>query len=219
MKEFTLFWLNGKSELVYGTEVLQAIQSTVKKGRVVYYRDGNSINDYTFDKKIKFWTANKNVEFDLEFFMLEEKPRYKDEYGNTIRSFFIDDTGKNLLMVKQNNKLITLTLKLGKTKSRHIGTVTKSTRTIEMRRDISRGHLFRKGNAFGFGYYVLKNQDSIDNIRLSDDTGRHWKIPVQYVLQKGKFLHFKSQGFELQRFVSLEDLEKFIVHKEENRRF
>lgn len=217
MKEFTLFWLNGKSEIVYGSTIEQAIQATAKKGKVVYYTEGNSINDYTYIKSDKFWYANPKIEFNLEFHPLEFNNEGKDDKGNTIRSFFIDDSGLNKLMVKQNDKLIILTLKLGNLKPRRIGTVTKSTRTIEMRR--KRGiHLFRNGNAYGFGYYVLKNQTSIDYIRLSDDTGCHWKIPVPYLLAKGKFLHFKNQGFELQKFLSLEDLKQFEVQPEENRR-
>jgi hypothetical protein len=80
-------------------------------------------------------------------------------------------------------------------------------------------HLFKKLNAYGFNDYVLRNQSRVDWIRLSDDLGNHWKIPVNYVLNSGSYLNFKSQGFELQRFVSLEDLEKFRVRNEENRRF
>jgi len=217
MKEFTLFWLNGTSELIFATTIEEAITSTAKKGRVVYYTEGNSLNDYEYIKAEKFWYANPKIEFNLQFFPLEVKNEGKDKDGDTIRSFFIDDTGDNKLMVKQNDKLVILTLKLGNLKPRRIGTVTKSTRTIEMRRRYET-HLFRKGNAYGFGYYVLKNQSSIDWIRLSDDRGFHWKIPVNYLLAKGKFLHFKNQGFELQKFLSIEDLKQFEVHPEENRR-
>ena len=99
-----------------------------------------------------------------------------------IRQFFIDDY--NYLMIRSNDKLIHLKLKLKNDKSRHIGTVTKSTRTIEMRRKRNI-HLFRKINGYGFNHYVLANQDSIDWVRLSDDTGTHWKIPVKYILENG----------------------------------
>lgn len=218
MKEFTLFWLNGKSELISSATIEEAITSTPKKGRVVYFSEGNCLDDYEFDRTDKFWSPKANVEFNLDFFPLEMQQGATDKNGNTIRSFFIDDTGKNKLMVKQNSKLTTLTLKLGETKSRHIGTVTKSTRTVAMVRTREK-HLFRKGNAYGFGYYVLKNQSSIDWVRLSDDLGNHWKIPVRYIVEKGKFLYFKNQGFELQRFVSLEALEQFRITEQENRRF
>lgn len=136
----------------------------------------------------------------------------------TIRQFFLDDTGMNYLMLKQNDKLIRLYLKLSEHGNRFIGTVTKSTRTIEMKRE-RMIHLFRKMNAYGFNDYVLRNQNSFDWIRLSDDCGCHWKIPVKYILEKGEYLNFKEQGFELQRFVSLQNLEQFKVKPEENRRF
>ena len=144
-----------------------------------------------------------------------KKIKSKDS-GFVIRQFFIDDD--NYLQIKSNDKLIHLKLKLKGDKIRLIGTVTKSTKTIEMRR--KRGiHLFRKMNAWGFNHYVLKNAYTFDTIRLSDDLGNHWKIPVKYILDNGRFLQFKDEGFEKQQFVSLEELEQFRVKKEENRRF
>lgn len=218
MKEFTLFWLNGKSEIVYGSTIEQAIQATAKKGRIVYYTEDNCINDYEFDKTLKFWSAKPKVQFNLDIFFLEVHDEPNDSEGNTIRSFFIDDTGLNKLMVKQNDKLIILTLKLGNLKPRHIGTVTKSTKTVQMVRDRTKNHLFREGNAYGFGYYVLKNQSCIDWVRLSDNENNYWKIPVKYIIENGRFMNFKQQGFELQKFVSLNELEQFRVYPEENRR-
>jgi hypothetical protein len=131
------------------------------------------------------------------------------------RTFYIDMD--NYLLLSMNDKLINVKLKLKGDKVRQIGTVTKSTRTIEIRRVRDR-HLFRKLNAYGFNDYVLRHQTSFEWIRLSDDVGDHWKIPVSYVLEKGEYLNFKKEGFELQRFVSLNDLEQFRVKKEENRR-
>jgi hypothetical protein len=131
------------------------------------------------------------------------------------RTFYIDMD--NYLMLSSNDKLINVKLKLKGDKVRQIGTVTKSTRTIEIRRVRDR-HLFRKLNAYGFNDYVLRHQTSFEWIRLSDDVGDHWKIPVSYVLEKGQYLNFKGVGFELQRFISLDELEQFKVKKEENRR-
>ncbi len=145
-----------------------------------------------------------------------EKQKSGTKSAFVIRQFPIDDD--NYLLIKSNDRLIHLRLKLKGDKPRLIGTVTKNTRTIEMRR--KRGvHLFRKLNAFGFNHYVLSNQNSFDWVRLSDDAGNHWKVPVSYILEKGHYMNFKSEGFELQRFVSLEDLEQFRVHEKENRRF
>lgn len=133
-----------------------------------------------------------------------------------IRQFFIDDD--NSIMLKSNDRLIHISLRLKGDKPRNIGTVTKSTRTIEMRR-IRAVHLFRKLNAYGFNDYVLRQSKTFDWIRLSDDLGNNWKVPKDYILENGEYLNFKREGFELQRFVSLENLEQFRVHDKENRRF
>ena len=132
-----------------------------------------------------------------------------------IRTFYIDE--QNALLIKSNNRLIIVRLKLKNMKPRMIGTVTKSTRTIEMKRKRDK-HLHYMSNSYGFNDYILKEQTSFDWVRLSDDRQNHWKIPVSYILEKGKYLNFKQQGFELQRFVSLENLEQFRVKSEENRR-
>jgi hypothetical protein len=133
-----------------------------------------------------------------------------------IRMFPIDDN--NSLVIKSNDRLIHLKLHLAGDKPRLIGTVTKSTRTIVMRRKRA-VHLFRKMNAYGFNDYVLRQAKTFDWIRLSDDLGNDWKIPKDYILNEGEYMNFKRQGFELQRFVSLENLEQFKVRDNENRRF
>lgn len=133
-----------------------------------------------------------------------------------IRSFYIDE--QNTLLIKSNDRLIIVKLLLKNMKPRMIGTVTKSTRTIEMKRKRGK-HLHYMSNSYGFNDYILREQTTFDWVRLSDDLGNHWKIPVSYILEKGKYLNFKGQGFELQRFVSLENLEQFRVKAEENRRF
>ncbi|MBK7362665.1 MAG: hypothetical protein IPJ01_10255 [Micavibrio sp.] len=50
--------------------------------------------------------------------------------------------------------------------------------------------------------------------------GNEWSnIPVKFILENGKFLFFKEQGFEKQIFVSLEQLAEFKITPEQNRRF
>ena len=80
-------------------------------------------------------------------------------------------------------------------------------------------HLFRKANAYGFNEYILKNSKTFDTIRLRDDAGNDWKIPKQFIIDNGRYLNFKEQGYELQLFVPLEMLEPFRVTYGENRRF
>lgn len=133
-----------------------------------------------------------------------------------VRMFPIDDY--NSIVIKSNDRLIHVKLHLAGDKPRLIGTVTKSTRTIVMRRKRN-VHLFRKMNAYGFNDYILRHAKTFDMIRLSDDMGNDWKIPVSYILENGAYKNFKQNGFELQRFVSLENLEQFRVKDNENRRF
>lgn len=136
----------------------------------------------------------------------------------TIRQFYIDEKGEDLLIVKSTDTRRALYLKLlSENKKRLIGTVTRSTKTIYFKRKRSI-HLFRKGNSYGFNQYILANQNTIEWVDLSDDCGEHWKIPVKYILDNGKYLSFSKCGFELQRFLSLDELEQFKIHETENRR-
>lgn len=127
-----------------------------------------------------------------------------------VRQFFIDDAGLNFVRIHSTDKTTVIFLKLASEKKvRKIGTVTKSTKTLKIKRKRAI-HLFRKGNAYGFNDYVLRTAKTFDKIALSDDFS-DWKIPVSYILENGKFLLFSQQGFELQRFVSLQDLEQFRI--------
>jgi hypothetical protein len=137
--------------------------------------------------------------------------------GFTYRMFYLEDM-ENYLRIKSNDKLIQLSLKLkSEKKLRRIGTVTKSTRTLEIKRKRDK-HLHIKSNSYGFNYQVLDNKKTFDTIRLSDEFC-DWKIPLSFIMEKGSFLFFKQQGFEKQIFVTLEQIEQFRVKKEENRRY
>ncbi|MES2287636.1 MAG: hypothetical protein V4547_18215 [Bacteroidota bacterium] len=148
--------------------------------------------------------------------MALKKPR-KPKEKKVHRTFFIDDAGRNKIFLQSTRKTIVVLLQL-ETESykKKIGVVTKSTKTlkIERKRDL---HLFRMGNAYGFNEYILKQAKTFDTISLSDEL-EHWKIPVKFILENGKYLNFAQQGYELQLFVSLSQLEQFRVLKKENRR-
>jgi hypothetical protein len=137
--------------------------------------------------------------------------------GFTYRMFYLDDM-ENYLRIKSNDKLIQLSLKLkSEKKLRRIGTVTKSTKTIDIKRKRGK-HLHIKSNSYGFNYEVLDNKKSFDTVRLSDEIS-DWKIPLSFIMENGSFLFFKQQGFERQIFVTLEQIEPYRVKKEENRRY
>jgi hypothetical protein len=135
-----------------------------------------------------------------------------------IRTFFIDENGDNKVMVKSTVKTKTIHLLLkGENRKRLVGTITRSTKAITIKRK-RQEHLFRAGNAYGFNAYILREAKDFDTIMLSDEFS-HWRIPVKFILEHGKHLLFSQVGYELQLFVSLEQLEQYRVKPIENRRF
>jgi hypothetical protein len=143
--------------------------------------------------------------------MPKEKP--------VIREFFMDDVGTNKVISYHFDKRVILYLKLkSETKKRKIGVITKSTRTMQVTRNLER-HLFQKTFSWGFNDYILRNKTLFDKIWLKDNGGYEWVIPVDYILEHGHYLHFQNQGFERQIFIKLLEIEQFKVKEEEKRRF
>lgn len=135
-----------------------------------------------------------------------------------IRSFFIADSTTDKMWLKSTDKKVILSLQLSAEggRKRKIGTITKSTKTMEIKRR-REDHLFRNGNAYGFNQWVMQEAKLFNKIRLSDEHD-NWVVPVKFILDEGKHLNFKQQGFELQLFVSLEQLEYYKVTAKQNRR-
>lgn len=118
-----------------------------------------------------------------------------------------DDFG-NLIKSAYNGKRIILSLKLAsETRHRKIGTINVKQRTIQIKRNRDK-HLMYKFDGYGFNHKLLEDAKMFDTIRLSDNIA-DWVIPKQFILDNGKFLNFKSQGFELQTFVTLSQIEQF----------
>lgn len=95
---------------------------------------------------------------------------------------------------------ITLHLK-GKKAGRNIGRVRLADRVLEVSRKRGK-HLMLKANAYGFNEYVLREAKRFDKIELTDEYGTYL-FSRQLVLDMGKYLHFKEEGFEKQIFLSL----------------
>ena len=121
----------------------------------------------------------------------------------------IDEQG-NKIIATENATLIKVELKLVSEKKRRlVGFITKSTRTMNMLR--TRGiHLHRKSNSYGFNYKIIAESLRFETISLQDDYCR-WKFNKSIIIDNPNFLFFKQQGFELQTFLSLEDLAPFKV--------
>lgn len=95
---------------------------------------------------------------------------------------------------------ITLHLK-GSKRGRAIGRVRLADRVLEVERKREK-HLMRKANSYGFNEYVLRQAKTFDKIELKDDYGTYL-FSRQLVIDMGKYLHFKEEGFEKQLFLSL----------------
>jgi len=134
----------------------------------------------------------------------------------TIRQFF--DKDENRIIIESTDKRIGISIKLiSEKKRRNIGYITKSTRTLFVKRERSK-HLHWMSNSYGFNYHLIKEAKQFDLVSLSDEFS-DYNIPRTYILENGKILFFKQQGFELQTFVTLNEMEQFKIPNKENRRF
>lgn len=118
-----------------------------------------------------------------------------------------DDKG-NLLLLKDNGVRIIVSLKLREEKRyRRIGVINMKQKKIEIRRNRAE-HLFRKMDAYGLNYKLLADSTKFDKVCITDEHCR-WTIPKQYLIDNGKILNFSQQGFEIQTFIALSDIEIF----------
>jgi hypothetical protein len=121
----------------------------------------------------------------------------------------ISDEQGNLVRCINNGKKVALSLKLVENpKSRKIGSIVISTKTLEVKRSREK-HLFRKNSSYGFNHKLLKDAKLFDKVRLSDEYCE-WLIPKTFILENGSFLHFKDNGgFERQIFIEIDKLNEF----------
>jgi hypothetical protein len=123
-------------------------------------------------------------------------------------SKILKDDHDNSLLVYNNGKTILIKLKLAsENRTRSLGSVNIKNKSLSVTRKKER-HLVRTINSYGFNHYVLESAITFKFVKLKDETAS-WKIPVKYILENGKFLFFKGQGFEKQIFISLEQLNQY----------
>lgn len=141
-----------------------------------------------------------------------------------------DDGNGNSLIIESRNKneknLIDIYLKLKSERHRrHVGTVVEKTRRFHVERseDV---HLLIKGNAYGFNHYILKEAKKFDTVVIHEKNSKNiYEIERTELLQRGRFMFFKQQGFELQIFLNREvmknfqvlDVDKYCLLQNENR--
>jgi hypothetical protein len=121
----------------------------------------------------------------------------------------IEDLSGNKLIASHKDSIINLSLLLADGKKRAIGQIDKATRTLRLIRSRSK-HLMRVNNSYGINYYLIENGVTFDKVEIVDEKSR-WLIPKDYLIEHCTTMNFKAQGFELQKFISLDKLNTFAI--------
>lgn len=120
-----------------------------------------------------------------------------------------DDKG-NILTFKNNTKRIIIYLKVPRfLKIKKIGTINLTKKTLTIKRTREK-HLFKKYNAYGLNFYLLKNARTFDKIKIVDNYNTFY-FTKEWAIENIKYLTFSKAGYELQGFLSLQQLEQFII--------
>ncbi len=77
-------------------------------------------------------------------------------------------------------------------------------------------HLFRKTNSFGVNYALLTDESIPFKWIVISYNGQKLISARSYFLKKGKAFQFTNRNFELQLFVSLDELNRKIAEQFEN---
>ena len=105
----------------------------------------------------------------------------------------------------------TILLKLAsETKTRRIGLINSKNQLYIKRKRII--HLHYKSDSYGFNHYIIDNAKKFSSVLLIDERGRYL-IPNRVILDEGKFLYFKQEGFERQIFLSLDIINQYKINQ------
>jgi hypothetical protein len=121
----------------------------------------------------------------------------------------IEDGSGNKLLATHNDSVINLFLLLADGKKRAIGQIDKATRTLRLIRSRSK-HLMRVNNSYGINYYLIENGKAFDKVQIIDEQNS-WLVTKDYLIEHCTTMNFKAQGFELQKFISLDKLNTFAI--------
>jgi len=120
----------------------------------------------------------------------------------------IEDSSGNKLIASHNDSIINLSLLLADGKSRSIGQIDKEARVLRLIRSRAK-HLMRVNNSYGINYYLIENGQTFDKVQIVDEQNT-WVVTKKYLIDNCTTMNFKAQGFELQKFISLEKLNTFV---------
>lgn len=135
-----------------------------------------------------------------------QKFMQSDLYGNKI--FF----HVNVLDGKAESGELWLQLR-GEQRQRKIGRYVYADHSLHIQRSAEK-HLHTKSASYGLNYGILAEKDmfEVHTIYLRETlSNRLYCFPVALVMQAGQFLFFKEQGFELQIFVPVKEIDKYEV--------
>jgi hypothetical protein len=127
-----------------------------------------------------------------------------------------EDNAGNTLYLRiwsDENKLDvggTIFLKLkSESKKRNLGNLTIKDRSFHIIRD-SNKHYHYKSKSYGFNWNIINDAElGIKSIHLIVDKKDKYVIPKTILDTYGKFLNFKQQGFELQKFLPFDMIKNF----------
>ena len=118
-----------------------------------------------------------------------------------------DDTSNNrlylrVLLDEENNKVsANIHLKLvGESHQRLIGNYYFHEKTLYVKRKSAK-HLYRASNSYGFNYNIINDPYLDIKWIVADIDDERYRFPKTMIDQYGTYLHFKQEGFELQRFL------------------
>lgn len=97
-------------------------------------------------------------------------------------------------------------------RARQLGSLDLSTKIFWCKRSM-RKHYHYATKSFGFNWTILQDDFlDIQKVRLVVDDEIHYEFPVSLIKDYGRFLNFKQQGFELQRFLSYDLIKNYKVN-------
>jgi hypothetical protein len=101
-------------------------------------------------------------------------------------------------------------------KKRNLGNLIVSDRSFHIIRDSGR-HYHYKSKSYGFNWNIINDADlGIKTIHLIVDKKDKYIIPKSVLETYGRFLNFKQQGFELQKFLPMDMIKNFKDDKYEH---
>ena len=130
--------------------------------------------------------------------------KFPDQEGNEIRLRMCFNE-----YLKPVTATVYLQLKNSQSYPRQIGYIDVPTKTFHCFRDSSK-HLHIKSNSYGFNYFLTDRRFGIEKIKVKIDNISYC-FDTELLNSDSAVMFYKSQGFEVQKFLPFEILKNFRV--------